>query len=716
MLSSLFANPWVLATLAAASLPFIIEWLFRRRKQQIELPTLKFLLENEEQEQIKKQDRILLILRTVGVIALVLAISRPLIQQSWLKGSGQRNVIIFIDNTASMNQQVGVDTSFRLAQKKAADIAANLPKDTPIAVGCLTDRAETVIDGEKDVNAVSSKIKAMKASAGAAPMSEGFTWIKEALERSGRSSAEVYLFSDMQKYSWKRPGAQAGEETKGFSELSSKCELYLVDVGGSPTFNYIVTDFAPVEWIVSTGMPAKFRATVEVKGKPPAGKKPTLTFLVDNQKKDVREIEVTEDKPVVVTFEHRFQHAGESIAQVLVEGDDHPIDNSRLYLCTVFDEVKILVVEDGGDSPSQESFFLTRAIAPPAHPGMDRVSRFGVQSVTTDQFFKENLDNYSALVLVANGAMNEALSTRLKRFVSEGGSLLLFMGAKASPYDYNKYLFEDGKGLLPCKLAEKAVTSGAGESLKFSGSNHPAMVDLVATTNTVNVGQYLPLDLKDGNAGNSHVVLSLSNDAPAVIDRPFGRGRVMLVTTSAGASWSSFPAAQEYPIMIQGLMKDLVGNPDARVNLNVGDHYEQPVYISSQHLLMTYPAGNKERLTPRQPTDVQNAWLVSFDHTNQQGLYAFTDVQKGVLARRQFVANLKSEEGDLSRLEESEFKNIFSAGNYTWVGPDRPVEDLASKLHTVTELSPYLLVILTIILATEAYLAAKFGRRRDEAV
>ena len=46
----MFANPWVLGALAAALLPFIIEWLFRRRKQQIELPTLKFLLENEEQE------------------------------------------------------------------------------------------------------------------------------------------------------------------------------------------------------------------------------------------------------------------------------------------------------------------------------------------------------------------------------------------------------------------------------------------------------------------------------------------------------------------------------------------------------------------------------------------------------------------------------------------------------------------------------------------
>src|SRR6185295_8628431 len=124
-------------------------------------PTLKFLLENEEQEQVKKQDRLLLILRTVAVIALVLAISRPLLQQSWLKSSGPRNVIIFIDNTASMNQQVGVDTSFRLARKKAAEIAALMPKDTSIAVGCLTDRAETVVEGEQDVTAVASKIKAL---------------------------------------------------------------------------------------------------------------------------------------------------------------------------------------------------------------------------------------------------------------------------------------------------------------------------------------------------------------------------------------------------------------------------------------------------------------------------------------------------------------------------------------------------------------------------
>ena len=714
MLYSLFANPWLLATVAAAILPLVIEWIFRRRKEQVPLPTLVFLLQNKEQEQIKKQDRFLLLLRTIAIIVLVLAIARPLIRQSWLKGAAQRNVIIFIDNTASMNQQVGVDTSFRLAQKRAAEVVASLPKDSTVAVGCLTDRAETVIEGEMDLSTVASKVKAMKASAGAAAMSEGLTWINEHLAKMGSTVPEVYLFSDMQKYSWVHPGAQNGDQVKTFAELSSKSELWLVDVGGSPAFNYIVTDFAPIDSIVSTGMPAKFRATVELRGKAPAGRKPTLTFLVDKEKKDVREFEVSEDKPTVITFEHRFQRPGECLAEVLLEGDDHPVDNSRLYLCTVFDEVKILVVDDGANAPSQDSYFLTRAIAPPVHPGMDRVSRFGVQSVNTSQFFKENLDNYSAVIFVANSEMNERLSVQLKRYVSEGGSLLLFMGGKARLYDYNKFLYEDGKGLLPGKLAEKSASAAPGTAmLKFAGANHPSMVDLVSNAQPVELAQYVPVEFKEGAAGNPRIVLAMSNDASAIVERQFGRGRVMMVTTSAGAEWSAFPAAQEYPIMIQGLVTNLVGNPDARVNLSVGDHYEQSVYISSQHLLLTCPAGNKERLTPTPRPEVTNGWVVNYDHTNQQGLYAFTDVQKGVLARPRFVANLKSEEGDLTRIVESEFKSMFPSGAYTWVGPDSQVEELAAGRHSVTELSPYFLAILTAVLAAEAFLAAKFGRRRE---
>ncbi|MCX7806359.1 MAG: BatA domain-containing protein [Planctomycetota bacterium] len=74
-MGSFFANPWMLAGIVAVTLPIIIEWLFKRRKRLIDLPTIRFLLRSKEQEKIKRQDRILLILRMVG-IGLLFAVAR----------------------------------------------------------------------------------------------------------------------------------------------------------------------------------------------------------------------------------------------------------------------------------------------------------------------------------------------------------------------------------------------------------------------------------------------------------------------------------------------------------------------------------------------------------------------------------------------------------------------------------------------------------------
>jgi hypothetical protein len=711
-LLSLFTNPWMLAALAAAAVPWIIEWLFRRRKRQIELPTLVFLLDNDEQQQIKKQDRMLLLVRTIALAVLVLALTRPLIKQSWLHGVQGRNVIIFLDNTASMNQQVGVDTSFRLAQKKAADVILSLPEGASVTVGSLMDRAETISEGEKDLNAVAAKIKGLKPSAGAAPMSEGLAWLKSAIHKD--DSSEIYLFSDLQSYSWKRPGAQNADDVKNYHDLAASSDLFVIDVGGATTFNYMATDLRPSDYIVTTGLAATFRATVELIGKAPDGKKAIITFLVDGEKKDVREVEASEGKPMVIEFAHHFPKAGESQVEILLEGDEHPIDNRRLYLCTVFDEVKILIVDDGAEGPNQDSFFIARAIAPATHAGMDRVSQFSTRTVNTQQFIYESLDNYSAVLFTANGAMSEQLANRIKRYVADGGSLLLFMGDAARPHDYNKFLYDGGSGPMPVALAAKSVSAPA--ELKLT-SDHPALVTLSGLKGDQGapISQFVPVEAKAGEESKARVVMSLADGTPIVLEHRFGKGRVMLCATSAGASWTAFPALQEFPLVVQGLIKDLVGNPDADVNLEVGQHYEQPVYISKQHLLLTYPAGNKERLIPRERSDVANAWIVSFDHTNQHGLYRFADVQPGVLGRRQFVANMNSAEGDLSRFDEKDFTATFASAA-TWIGPDQSIEEISGKLHTVTELAPLFLVVLTALLAIESFLAAKYGRRREAEV
>ena len=64
MTSSAFIHPWMLAALGAVVLPLVIEWLFRRRRRRVELPTIRFLLRNKEQKKVKRQDLILLPMRS----------------------------------------------------------------------------------------------------------------------------------------------------------------------------------------------------------------------------------------------------------------------------------------------------------------------------------------------------------------------------------------------------------------------------------------------------------------------------------------------------------------------------------------------------------------------------------------------------------------------------------------------------------------------------
>ena len=63
-------NPWMLFALAAMALPLIIEWLFRRRRQRIEFPAMRYLMNSKKRRRVRLQDLILLLLRTVvpGVI------------------------------------------------------------------------------------------------------------------------------------------------------------------------------------------------------------------------------------------------------------------------------------------------------------------------------------------------------------------------------------------------------------------------------------------------------------------------------------------------------------------------------------------------------------------------------------------------------------------------------------------------------------------------
>ena len=730
---SFFGNPWMLAALVVASLPWIIEWLFRRRKRQVDLPTIRYLLKNKDQEKIKRQDRILLILRTIVLLLLVLAMTRPRLQEGAGKTVRKRHLVMVLDGTASMNQQVGVTTAFGLAQKKASAIVQGVEGAASVTVLELGAQVDTVVENEEDLHTAAAQIDAMRATLGAASMKDALGSVKDHLSRGNFKDAEVYIFSDFQNYTWARGGAQTAEAGDALRSLGDQNEVYMVDVGGDQEFNYIVTDLRPAEWVLSTGMPASFKVMIETWGKPPADARPTVTFLVDGVKKDVREF-TPGDKPVSVTFDYSFASAGEHLAEVNVEGDHHAIDNRRYYLCTVPDHFNVLILDDtaptvaaagaNGERPAaaeaeaavpltQESAYLARAIAPPSHPGMEKVTRFAVKSAPLSMLRYENLDAYRAVMLARAATLDEASAARLEQYVTMGGALWIFLGSDLNIYEYNKLLYRDGKGTLPVKLVSKEAASGADTGLlRFGQSSHPALHGVSASADAdARVLGYYKVEAAEG----ARVVLALADKTPVFVEKELGRGRVMLANTSAGVNWTYLPAVMEYPVFVQDMLRYLVGNPDQSVNLDAGDRFEQPVFVTTQHLLLRSPSGRKVRLTPKLRAGQTDSWYLGYDQTDQQGIYELIDAAPGSVPRTRFIVNLKSMEGDMSRMRQSDLLNALGKAKFTWVSPEVPVEDLAAKMHAVREFARLLLWLLVAVLGVESYLALRFGRRRAKA-
>lgn len=733
-MASFFANPWMLSAAVAVTLPIIIEWLFRRRKRQVDLPTIRYLLRSKEQEKIKRQDRILLLLRMLGLFFLVLAVSRPLLQHGLVGGARQRHIVVLLDGTASSNQQVGVTTAFGLAQKKAAGMIRELPKGAVVTVVHLGDRAETVLEREEDLLTAAAKVESLRAGSGAAPVSEALATIRDYLAAQQEGEPEIYVFSDFQKHTWMRGGAGTTQTSQLWGELAAKYDAFLVDTGGEAKFNYMLTGLEPQEPLMSTGMPVRFSARVEVWGKQPEDAKATVTFLVDGIKKGIREVRPGEG-PTSLTFEHRFTEPGEYLVEAVLDGDEHRVDNRWVYLCTVPESAAVLILDESvefeapagangkprpKDDLSRESAFLARAIAPPSHPGMEKVSRFSTKVIHHAQIDYENLEGYAAVVVTDASTVRTEMVSKLESYVADGGAVWFFLGERVNIYQYNKLLYREGKGLLPCKLLSKSAPVAGEEApyIRFGESNHQALSQLTGSGNQdAKFLRYMELELAEG----ARVVLHLSNKKPAVLSMDFGRGKVLLTNSTAGVEWTYLPATVEFPVLVQELMRYLVGNPDKKVNLEIGQKFEQPVFVSQQHLLVRYPDGRKERLKPRQREGRKDAYYVSFDRTNQQGIYEFVDTMPGVLPRTRFVANQippagdQAGEGNLSRLSEDDFGNAFGSSGWRWIGPEIPVEEFVAKLHSVTEFAPYLLILLVAVLAVESFLAARFGRRRGGA-
>ncbi len=189
-----FLHPWALLGLAAAGIPILLHLLARREPPTVVFPAVRYLITTtrEHQRRLKLQNLLLLLVRTLLVIALVLAAAGPTLPLRGVPGHAPSALVLIVDNSPSSGAVVG--GSPRVAQLRDAAgrvLARAAPGD---ALWLLTADG---IPQRGDAGTLAAQLDALGVSPQRLDLGAALTLARDVLAADPRPG-EIALLSDLQ--------------------------------------------------------------------------------------------------------------------------------------------------------------------------------------------------------------------------------------------------------------------------------------------------------------------------------------------------------------------------------------------------------------------------------------------------------------------------------------------------------------------------------------
>jgi hypothetical protein len=333
--------------------------------------------------------------------------------------------------------------------------------------------------------------------------------------------------------------------------------------------------------------------------------------------------------------------------------------------------------------------------------------------VCSSDLLEYDLSPYDCVAMCNVAQFTSGEADVLSAYLRAGGSLVFFLGDQVMPDRYNREIGSEAKAasrLLPAELGAVVETrEGRLDPLEY---RHPILHAFRGTENagllTTPVDKHVRLAvLPDSRA---RVVLRLPGGDPLIVEQPVHRGRVVLVATSADASWTAMPLLPSYVPLVQEIVAFCLTDGIAECNTIVGQplHGVLPSADAPNAVDLRTPDGQRREVRPTGSGN-QREW--SFPGTWQSGVYAVRPAASDA-PEQLFAVNVDTAESDLAqlgldRLRGEAWPDIPFEYKTTWQEPERPktvvLGDGSGRLQLL------LLIIALVFLLLETLLAWRFG-------
>jgi hypothetical protein len=326
----LLANPSWLWLLALGAVPVLVHLFARSNPQKYQFSNTEFLqrIIKKTARMKKPQDWLILLLRTLAVLALLFAFLQPLLTSEGEIESSKKTTIFIIDRSASMAAKDGNTDRFSLACQRAGELLKSGTSDEAnlIWMDSLPDGAFPQpgpnIDYLRDL-LTRSEVSREAGSAAAAIQ----TAVSQLDLVKGRR--ELVIVSDFQSSAW----ADFKIETpKGI-------DLIKVQIGEAAIENLALQSLfaSPAEPVV--GQDVTLIARVKNFSDTP---RRTTLFLESGGSRQSKEINIPAWGEAETNFHTQYSSAGLIPMTASIAGDNFPGDDSRHALVQVRDSLKFV--------------------------------------------------------------------------------------------------------------------------------------------------------------------------------------------------------------------------------------------------------------------------------------------------------------------------------------------------------------------------------------
>ena len=712
-----FLNAILLGGVLAGAIPIIIHIINRNRFTRIRWGAMHLLEQilRRRRRRLKIEQIILLLVRIAIPVLLAVCMARPVLTGiEALKGTAKTSLVILLDNSYSMNALGSAGSHFTRAKTQINTILNALPRGSQVTVAWMSGRESSQLGPTFDQARLRGMLLARKQGFGAAETAAAIETASGICSNAHYIDRDLVIMSDFQKISWGPDSAEARQRALELvRNIPIAPRLTLLRVGKEVTNNVAVESLDVSRPIIGVDQNLRVRAVVKNYGKTTFDDL-RIHFRVDGKNRSASQMTIGPGESGQVVFSHVFTAPGSHVVEIYADADPLKADNVKRFSIPVWDKLPVLLVSgDTNPAPLQsETAFLQIALQPFTSAAATLSDLITTRVITPDKLTAKELMENRVVVLANVPQLSDLQIKVLEDHVRRGGGLLVFPGDRINSDWYNTKMLASGAGLLPCEFAQ-IVNSDAinpqPAGIVAQHYDHQALEFFNDPRNGSLQGAKLQswckLAAPQSSPQDVTIAAHLDTADPFLVEKQFGKGRVIQCCTACDDDWSNLPARPSYLPLMQQLITYLASTVYPPRNVNVGRQLAALLgpENADKTAIITDPDGKRHEIKAVLKDD---HCLVEFADTELPGLYALETPDNETI---HFVVNTSSKESDLKLLDDAEFTELAEQMQAQPVSSAEQYLQLDKRRRFGREMWKSLLAAILILLFIEVLLQQHFG-------